>query len=58
MSEGIQVVGLYVRDQDEALAFYQRSGFSVFKRGVEVDDDPRLSGKLRRDSVEHHPIIA
>lgn len=45
-------------DHPAALAFYQRSGFMVFKRGVEVDDDPRLTGKLRRDSVEHHPIIA
>lgn len=45
-------------DHPAALAFYQRSGFTVFKRGVEVDDDPRLTGKLRRDSVEHHPIIA
>lgn len=44
-------------DHPAALAFYQRSGFAVFKRGVEVDDDPRLTGKLRRDSVEHHPII-
>ena len=45
-------------DHPAALAFYRRSGFAVFKRGIEVDDDPRLSGKLRRDSVEHHPIIA
>lgn len=45
-------------DHPAALGFYQRSGFTVFKRGVEVDDDPRLTGKLRRDSVEHHPIIA
>jgi GNAT superfamily N-acetyltransferase len=45
-------------DHPAALAFYQRSGFTVFKRGVEVDDDPRLSGKLRRDAVTHHPVIA
>ncbi len=29
MSQGIEVVGLYVRDQDEALAFYGRLGFRV-----------------------------
>jgi catechol 2,3-dioxygenase-like lactoylglutathione lyase family enzyme len=30
MSQGIEVVGLYVRDQDEALAFYvERVGFRV-----------------------------
>uniref|UniRef100_A0A9E8A0R9 GNAT family N-acetyltransferase n=1 Tax=Bosea sp. NBC_00436 TaxID=2969620 RepID=A0A9E8A0R9_9HYPH len=45
-------------DHPAALAFYQRSGFTVFKRGVEVDDDPRLTGKLRRDCVVHHPVIA
>jgi catechol 2,3-dioxygenase-like lactoylglutathione lyase family enzyme len=28
MSQGIEVVGLYVRDQDEALAFYvEKLGF-------------------------------
>lgn len=28
MSEGVEVVGLYVRDQDEALAFYlEKVGF-------------------------------
>ena len=45
-------------DHPAALAFYQRSGFTVFKRGVEVDDDPRLTGKLRSDAVAHHPVIA
>lgn len=35
MSEGIGVVGLYVRDQDEALAFY------VDKLGFEVASDVR-----------------
>jgi len=29
MSQGVQVVGLYVRDQDEALAFYEKVGFRV-----------------------------
>jgi catechol 2,3-dioxygenase-like lactoylglutathione lyase family enzyme len=30
MSQGIEVVGIYVRDQDEALAFYtQKVGFKV-----------------------------
>ena len=50
--------GRWLMNRALALAFYQRSGFTVFKRGVEVDDDPRLTGKLRRDSVEHHPVIA
>ncbi len=29
MSEGVGVVGLYVRDQDEALQFYEKLGFVV-----------------------------
>ncbi|MBN8727751.1 MAG: VOC family protein [Xanthomonadales bacterium] len=29
MMQGVDVVGLYVRDQDEALAFYERLGFRV-----------------------------
>ncbi|HEY5796063.1 MAG TPA: GNAT family N-acetyltransferase [Bosea sp. (in: a-proteobacteria)] len=44
-------------DHQGAPEFYQRSGFVVFKRGIEVDDDPRLAGKMRRDCVPHHPIV-
>jgi catechol 2,3-dioxygenase-like lactoylglutathione lyase family enzyme len=29
MSQGVEVVGLYVRDQDEALEFYEKLGFRV-----------------------------
>lgn len=29
MSQGVAVVGVYVRDQDEALAFYEKVGFRV-----------------------------
>jgi GNAT superfamily N-acetyltransferase len=45
-------------DHQGAPEFYQRSGFSVFKRGIEIDDDPRLSGRMRRDCAPHHPVIA
>jgi len=45
-------------DHQGAPEFYQRSGFTVFKRSIEVDDDPRLQGHMRRDSVPHHPVIA
>ena len=44
-------------DHPSAPEFYQRSGFVVFKRGVEVDDDPRLAGAMRRDCAPHHPVI-
>ncbi|MGO4666512.1 GNAT family N-acetyltransferase [Bosea sp. 2RAB26] len=44
-------------DHQSAPEFYQRSGFTVFKRSVEVDDDPRLAGHMPRGSVRHHPVI-
>lgn len=45
-------------DHQGAPEFYQRSGFTVFRRSVEIDDDPRLAGQMRRDCVPHHPVIA
>lgn len=44
-------------DHQGAVEFYQRSGFTAFKRGVEVADDPRLSGAMPRSAVPHHPVI-
>ncbi len=46
MSQGVQVVGLYVRDQDEALAFY------VEKLGFRVHTDVG-SGDYRWLTVQH-----
>ena len=46
MSEAIQVVGLYVRDQDEALEFY------VGKLGFKVHTDQR-NGDYRWLTVQH-----
>lgn len=46
MNHGIQVVGLYVRDQDEALAFY------VDKLGFRVHTDAR-NGAYRWLTVQH-----
>jgi catechol 2,3-dioxygenase-like lactoylglutathione lyase family enzyme len=46
MKNGIQVVGLYVRDQDEALAFY------VEKLGFKVQADVR-NGHFRWLTVQH-----
>lgn len=46
MSEGVAVVGLYVRDQDEALAFY------VGKLGFRVHTDVR-NGDYRWLTVQH-----
>ncbi len=44
-------------DSQQALDFYVRSGFSPYKREVDVDDDPRLSGVLPRDAAGWIPII-
>jgi catechol 2,3-dioxygenase-like lactoylglutathione lyase family enzyme len=46
MTQGVQVVGLYVRDQDEALAFY------VDKLGFRVHTDAR-NGDYRWLTVQH-----
>ena len=46
MSEGVDVVGIYVRDQDEALAFY------VGKLGLRVHTDVR-NGDFRWLTVQH-----
>ncbi len=46
MSQGVQVVGLYVRDQDEALRFY------VDKLGFRVHTDVR-NGDYRWLTVQH-----
>lgn len=46
MSSGIQVAGIYVRDQDEALAFY------VDKLGFRVHTDVR-NGDFRWLTVQH-----
>ena len=46
MSQGIEVVGVYVRDQDEALAFY------VDKLGFRVHTDAR-NGDYRWLTVQH-----
>ena len=46
MSQGVEVVGLYVRDQDEALAFY------VEKAGFRVHTDAR-NGDYRWLTVQH-----
>jgi catechol 2,3-dioxygenase-like lactoylglutathione lyase family enzyme len=46
MTQGVDVVGLYVRDQDEALAFY------VAKLGFQVHTDVR-NGPCRWLTVQH-----
>ena len=44
-------------DSGQALPFYMRSGFTAYHRQVEIADDPRLNGCLRRDACPQEPII-
>jgi catechol 2,3-dioxygenase-like lactoylglutathione lyase family enzyme len=49
MSQGVGMVGLYVRDQDEALAFY------VEKLGFKVHTDMK-NGDYRWLTVQQEPV--
>jgi GNAT superfamily N-acetyltransferase len=44
-------------DHPAALAFYIRSGFTPFKRQIEIADDPRLDGLLPVTAAPHVPLI-
>ncbi len=44
-------------DHPRAVEFYRRSGFAIEKLAIEVDDDPRLNGKMRREAAPHVPLI-
>ncbi|KIN62493.1 Acetyltransferase [Sulfitobacter noctilucicola] len=44
-------------DSQQALSFYQRSGFTPYKQQVEIDDDPRLTGVLPESAAPHFPSI-
>jgi hypothetical protein len=44
-------------DGPNALAFYQRSGFTAYQRQLETFPDPRLNGLIPRDAAPHIPII-
>lgn len=44
-------------DAPGALEFYRRSGFTPYAVGVEVYDDPRVTGVLPRDAARQVPMI-
>lgn len=44
-------------DSPQALPFYIRSGFTPYRRQVEVDDDPRVLGLLPETAAAHVPLI-
>jgi GNAT superfamily N-acetyltransferase len=43
-------------DHPAALAFYKRSGFTPFRRQIEIEDDPRLTGLLPQSAAPHVPL--
>mgnify|MGYP003154783701 CR=1 FL=1 len=45
-------------DSPQAMSFYIRSGFTPYKRQIEIDDDPRLIGLLGSEAGPHVPIIS
>jgi len=45
-------------DHPSALAFYVRSGFTPYKRAIEVADDPRPLGFLPLDTAPQVPLLA
>jgi hypothetical protein len=44
-------------DSPQALAFYIRSGFTPYKRAVDIDDDPRLTGVLPAGAAPWIPSL-
>ncbi len=44
-------------DHPKALAFYVKAGFVPYKRGLEIADDPRVTGELPRDAAPGVPIL-
>jgi GNAT superfamily N-acetyltransferase len=44
-------------DHPKALAFYIKAGFVPYKRGLEIADDPRLTGHISRDAAPDVPIL-
>jgi GNAT superfamily N-acetyltransferase len=44
-------------DSPQALDFYIRSGFTPYRRQVEIDDDPRLAKVLPEHAAPHVPVI-
>ncbi len=57
--EGVDRVWLHTCSFDHpgALHFYRRSGFTPFRREVEICPDPRLTGELPPEAGPHVPII-
>ncbi len=58
--DGIERVWLHTctNDSQRAPSFYQRAGFTAYKREVDMHDDPRLTGHLPMEAGPHVPVIS
>jgi hypothetical protein len=39
------------------LGFYRKVGFVPYKRAIEIEDDPRVTGEMPRSAAPHVPIV-
>ena len=44
-------------DHPSALGFYRKVGFVPYKRAIEIEDDPRVTGEMPRSAEPHVPIV-
>jgi len=44
-------------DSPKAMGFYRSCGFVPYQRGIEVADDPRVTGKIDAGKAPHVPVI-
>jgi GNAT superfamily N-acetyltransferase len=44
-------------DHPSALGFYRKFGFVPYKRAIEIEDDPRVTGEMPRSAAPHVPIL-
>jgi len=44
-------------DHPSALGFYRKVGFVPYKRAIEIEDDPRVTGEMPRSAAPHVPIV-
>lgn len=44
-------------DHPAAMSFYLKAGFRPYRRAIEIADDPRLTGHMRRGAAPLFPIV-
>lgn len=44
-------------DHPAAMSFYLKAGFRPYRRAIEIADDPRLTGHMRRGAAPLFPVV-